>query len=36
MVFSEEIRRMKKMLISTFLYTREREEEDACKYILIY
>jgi hypothetical protein len=29
MVFWEEIRRMKKMFISTSLYTREREEEDA-------
>jgi hypothetical protein len=29
MVFWEEIRRMKKMLISTSLYTREREEEEA-------
>jgi hypothetical protein len=27
MVFLEEIRRMKKMLIGTSLYTREREEE---------
>jgi hypothetical protein len=29
MVFWEEIRRMKKMFICTFLYTREREEEEA-------
>jgi hypothetical protein len=28
MVFLEEIRRMKKMLIGTSLYTREREEEE--------
>jgi hypothetical protein len=27
MVFWEEIRRMKKMLMSTSLYSREREEE---------
>jgi hypothetical protein len=32
MVFWEEIRRMKKMLISTFLYTREREEEEAGRW----
>jgi hypothetical protein len=29
MVSWEEIRRMKKMFISTSLYTREREEEEA-------
>jgi hypothetical protein len=29
MVFLEEIRRMKKMLIGTSLYTRERKEEEA-------
>jgi hypothetical protein len=29
MVFLEEIRRMKKMLIGASLYTREREEEEA-------
>jgi hypothetical protein len=31
MVFWEEIRRMKKMLISTSLYNREREEEEASR-----
>jgi hypothetical protein len=29
MVFWEEIRRMKKMLMSISLYSREREEEEA-------
>jgi hypothetical protein len=32
MVFLDEIMRMKKMLISTSLYTREREEEEAGRW----